>query len=102
MVKTRKHYSPEFKFRVVLEVVTGAKRPVEVCREHQLSDGMLSRWRNEFMQRGPQIFETDRHDQEKEQQIADLERVVGRLAMELEASKKASSWLLSLQSRSEG
>lgn len=94
--KPRKH-TPEFKFRVVLEVITGAKRPVEVCREHRITDGTLHRWRKEFMERGPQIYESDRQDLEKNERIVELERMVGRLAMELEASKKASSWLLSLQ-----
>jgi len=32
---------------------------------------------------------------EKERQIAELERVIGRLTVELEAAKKASTWLRS-------
>ncbi len=30
---THRRFSPEFKLRVVMEVVTGARRPSEVCRE---------------------------------------------------------------------
>jgi len=43
MAKKYRSFSPEFKFRVVLEVLTGAKRPAEVCREHQIADSVLSR-----------------------------------------------------------
>ncbi len=31
---THRRFSPEFKLRVMMEVVTGARRPSEVCREH--------------------------------------------------------------------
>lgn len=38
-------FSPEFKVRVVLEIITGAKRPSEVCREHRLKDSLVLKWR---------------------------------------------------------
>jgi transposase-like protein len=28
-----------------------------VCREHQLKDTVLSRWKREFIERSPQVFE---------------------------------------------
>ena len=41
-------HSREFKLDVVRQVVSGAKRPVQVCREYGLSDGVLHRWRTEY------------------------------------------------------
>ena len=37
----QRSYSPDFKLRVVMEVMTGEKRPSEVCREHWLKDSLL-------------------------------------------------------------
>ena len=97
MTKKRRSFSPEFKFQVAMDLLTGRKRRVDLLREHQLSDSTLERWCQKVLERGPLVFSAN--DQsvlaEKERQIAELERVIGRLTVELEASKKASSWLRS-------
>ena len=86
----RRTFSPEYKAQIVPEVLTGAKSGAQVCREHQIKDSVMSRWKKEFIERAPQLFErSDRRNQEEER-TAELERLVGRLTMELEMSKKAS------------
>lgn len=95
----RRRFTPEFKAQVVLDVLSGSKSAAEVCREQQLNPQMLSRWKTEFLERAPLLFEQDeRHSQEQEH-IAELERVVGRLTMQLEIAKKASTLLTSQSSR---
>ena len=96
MAKKYRSFSPEFKFRVVLEVLTGAKKPTEVCREHQICDSVLSRWRKQFLEQGPQIFTQAIQTGPDDARIAELERVIGQLTLELAAAKKASDWLDSL------
>ena len=87
---THRRFSPEFKLRMVMEVVTGAKRPSEVCREHKLKDSQLLKWRKQFADNAIQIFERPDRSGEKAR-IAELERSVGRLAVENEILKKASA-----------
>jgi len=41
------------------------------------------------------VFDSDAKLSSEEDRIADLERVIGRLTVELEASKKVSNWLKS-------
>jgi transposase-like protein len=96
MAKKRRTFSPEFKFQVVLEVLTGAKRPSEACREHQISDSVLNRWRQKFLEEGPDIFKQASHAKPEEARIAELERLIGQLTLKLAAVKKASDWLDSL------
>ncbi len=95
MGKARRSFSTEFKFRVVMDLLTGRKRRVEVVREHQLSDSTLERWCKQFQERGPRVFDSDARLGSEEDRIGELERVIGRLTVELEASKKASDWLKS-------
>ena len=95
MSKKRRSFSPEFKFQVVMDLVTGRKRRVELLREHRLHDSTLDRWCQQFKDRGAQIFANDQTDALYEARIAELERVIGRLTVELEASKKVSNWLKS-------
>ena len=95
MGKARRSFSTEFKFQVVMDLLTGRKRRVEVVREHQLSDSTLERWCKQFQERGPRVFDSDAKLGSEEDRVAELERVIGRLTVELEASKKASNWLKS-------
>jgi transposase len=96
MAKARRQFSPEFKFQVVMDFLTGRKRRVEILREHELSDSTLERWCKQFQERGPQVFaEESRLNSDEEERVAELERVIGRLTVELEAAKKASNWLKS-------
>ena len=95
----RRTFTPEFKARAVLEELTGVKDKAEICREYRLRPQVFSRWREEFLERAPEIFATQPSRGGEPERIAELERMVGRLTMELEVAKKASNILTSLSSR---
>ena len=93
MGKPRRKFSPEFKFQVVMDLLTGRKRRLEMVREHQLNDSTLDRWCAQFQERGPQLFvSASKSTSSGDEQVAELERVIGRLTVELEAAKKVSNW----------
>ena len=91
MVQRRK-FSAEFKTKVVLELIAGKKSLSEASREYQIKDSVLSRWKQEFLGRASEIFEEPQADSEKDARIAELERMIGRLSMQVEVSKKAVSY----------
>jgi len=41
-------FNPEFKARVVLQVLTGTKTAAQVCRQHQLSEQLLASWKKQL------------------------------------------------------
>ena len=96
--RQRRTFSAEFKARAVLEVVTGQKTAAQVCREQHLKPEVLSRWKAAFVMRASSVFSGDEREQQAERRIGELERLVGRLSLELELAKKAA--LLSGGSRS--
>ncbi len=91
MVQRRK-FSAEFKTKVVLEMISGKKSLSEASREYQIKDSVLSRWKQEFLERASEIFTEPQPDSEKDARIAELERMIGRLSMQVEVSKKAVSY----------
>ena len=95
----RRSFKPEFKARLVIEELTGVKTMAEICRENQLRAPVFSRWKAEFLKRAPEIFATKPSRGDEQERIAELERMVGRLTMELETAKKASDILTSHLSR---
>jgi transposase len=97
----RRQYNAEFKAKVVLEVLSGEKTPSEVCRAHKLNINMLNRWRKELVEQASTIFERIEMRSEDQQRIAELERLVGQMTMQLEVAKKVSgAWSLDKNGRS--
>jgi transposase-like protein len=98
MMKRRK-FSPEFKAQVVLEVLTGVKSNAEACREYKLQPQVLGRWKTQLLEQAASVFADDTQQQEQEQRVAELERLVGRLSLELDIAKKAFGHLNSTSAR---
>ncbi len=95
----RRSFTPQFKTRVVLEVLTKLKSMGQVCREYDLKEQVVTRWKAEFLERAPTLFAPDQQREQDQARIAELERLVGRLTMELEIAKKASQLWGSTESR---
>ena len=89
----RRSFTAEFKARVVLEMLTEQKSAAQASREYEIKDSVLSRWKQEFIERSPSLFEAGAAQDDRDERIAELERMVGRLATELEMSKKVSRFL---------
>ena len=98
---SRRTFTSAFKAQVVLELLSGTRTSSELCRQHQLAPLVLARWKAEFMAQAPHLFDRQGATSAEQQRIAELERLVGRLTLELEVAKKASSLLASTSSRSE-
>ena len=84
-------HSRAFKLSVVHQLASGEKRPAQICREHNLADSVLSRWRREYDQRGEEAFlpKGTPEAASAEAKIAELERFCGQLALENALLKKA-------------
>ncbi|MGA9190765.1 MAG: transposase [Anaerolineales bacterium] len=101
--RRRRTFSSEFKAKVVLEVLSGVKGGGEACREYGIRSQLLSKWKAEFLENAARAFEEPRdlHPEDRAR-IAELERLAGRQALEIEVlhpswrsvpGKKASSIL---------
>lgn len=69
---TRRKFTPEFKARVVLEMLTEQKSAAQASREHGIKDSVLSRWKQEFIERSPMLFEQNAASDDRDQRIVEL------------------------------
>ncbi len=51
----KRAHSRELKLELVRQIATGQKHPAQVCREYELADSVLSRWRKEYQERGEAV-----------------------------------------------
>ena len=75
---------------MALEALRGEKSQAAICREHELSADLVSRWRQQLVERAPELFTTPASRSAEQARIAELERLVGQLTLELAAAKKLS------------
>ncbi len=86
----RRRFTAKFKTQVILDLLTGRRSIAQICREHDLKEQVVTRWRTLFLDRAEILFRADTEREEYLERIAELERLVGRLTMELDIAKKAS------------
>jgi transposase len=93
----RRTFTPDFKLEAVLDMVRGEKTIAQICRERNITESLLYKWRDAFFERAAAIFADQRSNGSDPQaeRIAELERMVGKLTMEIEVLKKARSLLTS-------
>jgi hypothetical protein len=72
----------------VLELISGEKGLMQASREYEIKDSVLSRWKQEFLERAPQVFEQSKSANPHEERISELERMVGRMTLQLDMAKK--------------
>ena len=89
----RRKFTPEFKAEVILELLSGRKSSAELCREYQIAAPLLAQWKATFQERAPLVFMREEQHSQEASRIAELERLVGRLTLEAEVLKKATSIL---------
>lgn len=95
----RRKFSPEFKSQMVLQLLSGEQSMAELCRAHQLTSQTINHWKQQLVAAVPQAFEKGSDSSGEQERIAELERMVGKLTMELEIAKKASHVLSGTRDR---
>jgi len=91
--RRRRSFTPQFKAHVVVEVLAGLKSQAEVARQHKLKPELIARWKEIALDGLETLFRGGEQRDQDQGPIAELERMVGRLTMELEVAKKASALL---------
>ena len=83
----RKHYSPDLKARIVLEMLKEQRSVTELASEYGIHPTMLHRWRSQAVENLAQIFaDKDSVVEVKaqyEQKIEELYTEIGRLTTQL-------------------
>ena len=92
--RKRRHFTPEFKAKVVLEALRGETSEAELCQRHNISEEQLSTWKRQLLENAASLFASkEKPSKAATERIAQLEQHVGRLAVALDIQKKALNWV---------
>lgn len=94
MSRARRKFSRDFKIKVVEAYASGVSA-AELSRQFELHPNVIYEWSRQYRENPATAFESTNAAEESsrvdEHRIAELERMIGRLALENEFLKKALS-----------
>ena len=97
----KRDFTPEYKTKVVLEVIEGDTMANEIAAREGIHPKQLSAWKTEFLKNAARAFTTGREERNAKKELAtalerekDLMAKVGILTMENDWLKKKSEQLL--------
>ena len=91
MSDTRKYrkFTAQQKTEIVLASLRGPKTLAELCREHEIADSLLRKWREQVLAAGAERLRGRQERTEADElrrQIGRLERALGRKTLEVEVA----------------
>jgi len=82
-------FSSEYKVKLVLEVLKEERLIGEIAAEHNINPNQLARWRQEFLEKAPSLFDEPKTEKARQKAIKESEeekemllKKVGQLTME--------------------
>lgn len=96
MSRTKRHFTAEFKTKIILEVIEGRRTINEISSEHSIQPNLIRNWKKEFLEKAALVFDDKREDnarekleQERKEKEAYAKKV-GQLTMQVDWLKKKS------------
>ena len=78
------------KAELILELIRGTKKLVDVCREHDLKQSDVEAWMETFLQGGEKSLKVNAEDEQAahEREVKELRAKIGELVLEIDFRKK--------------
>lgn len=90
-------WTVEKRYEIVMEVIRGKEPIAAIARKHQVSDAIIHKWRERFYEGGKEALNFESggsasrsREEILQQQIEELEKVIGQQAVEIRFLKKLS------------
>ncbi len=85
-------FTAKQKLEIVLASLRGDRSIAELCREHDIAESLLRKWRDQALEAATERFESGQErslQTEQRRRIAQLERALGRKTYDLEIAGEA-------------
>ena len=90
MKKERRKFSAAFKAKLAIEALKERETLTELSKRYDVHPNMISKWKQEFIERSSEIFNTKAPEENFEAEKERLFAKIGQLEMERDWLKKIS------------
>ena len=84
---SRRKFTNDFKLEVVQQL--GIRSAAEICREHDIQQNLLHRWKKEYESNPGEAFKGNGKVWKEEAKLAHSQRLIGQLYAEIDLLKKS-------------
>ena len=88
MKSKRQKHSGAFKAKVAIEALQEREKLSKLSKKFGIHPNMITRWKKEFLERAPQLFDKTLPADKEEKDLEKLYAKIGQLEMEREFLKK--------------
>lgn len=88
MKAQRQKHSGAFKAKVAIEALQERETLSELAKKYEIHPNQIARWKKEFLERAPQLFEKAVSEKKEDTDLDKLYAKIGQLEMEREFLKK--------------
>jgi transposase-like protein len=88
MKQKRRKFSGAFKAKVAIEALKERETLAEISKRFEVHPNMISKWKQEFLERSPELFDKKPKDADSEVDLDKLYAKIGQLEMENDFLKK--------------
>jgi len=100
-MRTRKEYTPEYKAKLVIEVLREEKTLSDIAAREGINPKQLGNWKSEFLENAARAFSrsrdekaAERHAEEMEEKEKGYQAKVGQLTLEVDFLKETAKKML--------
>ncbi len=90
MKAKRRKFAAAFKAKVAIEALRERETMAELSKHYEVHPNMISKWKQEFLERSSEIFETRAPEENFEAEKEKLYAKIGQLEVERDWLKKIS------------
>ena len=93
MEKEFQRWTAKRKVELLLQLIRGERKLVDVCREHDLKQSEVEGWMDTFVKGGERSLKARAEDEQAvhEAEVRELRAKIGELVLELDARKKLAA-----------
>jgi len=88
MKAKRQKHSGAFKAKVAIEAIQERETLAELSKKYGIHPNQITRWKKEFLERAPQLFEKTQPADDPEKEMEKMFAKIGQLEMERDYLKK--------------
>ena len=91
--KEFQRWTAKRKVELLLQLIRGERKLVDVCREHDLKQSEVEGWMDTFVKGGERSLKARAEDEQAvhEAEVRELRAKIGELVLELDARKKLAA-----------
>ena len=90
MKRTKRSFTSAFKAEVAIEAIKERESLSELARRFKIHANMISKWKQEFLEKSSGVFDQKGHNKETEEEKMRLYAKIGQLELERDWLKKIS------------